>query len=179
MNGLLVQAGGAGGGGTAPAIPGLEQGNPAVSNRPVQAPANPAAPGAPGTLIMGTPEQIRNQIRDVVREAARDGTMPVINLPSDFIRNAVPTGAVDIASGFFFMIAFIVVGLPLARAFGRRMDARSQALTSGNTGLRPAIDQLQQSVDAMSIEMERITEAQRFQAKLLTDRPKEQVRLER
>ncbi len=179
MNGYSAQAGAAT---TAPPIPGLDQGNPAVSNRPAPpggAVVGPGQPGGPPGVIAGTPEQIRDQIREQIQNMAREGTMPVINIPPDFVQNAVPRGAVDITYAFFTMIAFIIVGLPLARAFARRMDARSQALASGAADLRPSIEQLQQSVDAMSLEMERITEAQRFQSKLLAGREKEAVRLER
>ena len=105
--------------------------------------------------------------------------MPVINVPSDFVRNAVPQGAVDISVAFFSMFAFIIVGLPLARAFARRMDRRSEALASGAGSVGPQIEQLQQSVDAMAIELERITEAQRFQSKLMAGKTEEPAKLAR
>lgn len=149
---------------TAP-IPGLEQGTPSVPNRPVQ----PGAAGAATTQGAQplTPQQAREQLRNQIRDGIRNGGDPQIIIPPNIMQDAVPKGAVDISLAFFFMIAVVVVGLPLARAFARRMDAKSQALASGASTLGPQIAQLQQSVDTMAIELERISEAQRFQSKLM------------
>ena len=161
-----------------PAIPGMEQGNPSAG-RPVA----PSQPGAGGPLP-GTPqtaEQIRTQIQDQIRTGVRNGGTPQIVIPSDFVRNAVPQGAVDISIAFFVTIASIVVLLPFSRAMARLVDRRTQTLGSGAQNIAPQIAQLQESVDAMAVELERITEAQRFQSKLLAGREKEPepARLER
>lgn len=58
-------------------------------------------------------------------EAARAQGRQVVIQPS--AQDMIPPQAVDISLAFFTMIAFIVVGLPLARAFARRMDRRGQA----------------------------------------------------
>jgi hypothetical protein len=164
---------------TAPPIPGLEQGNPAVTNR--QAPA----PGTPQTTPPAQPQtsqEIRDEIRNQIRTSIQNGGGPVINVPPDFnARNAVPQGAVDISVAFFVSMAAIFILGPLARALARRMDVENQRKVAGGSELAPQIEQLQQSVDAMSIELERITEAQRFQSKLLVGREKEPevVRLQR
>ena len=86
--------------------------------------------------------------------------------PSDMI----PPQAVDISLAFFFTVAFCVVGFPLARAFARRIDRKTEFRTVGGPDLTPHIRQLQDSVDAMAIELERISEGQRFTAKLLAER---------
>ena len=169
-----VQAGG-GTAATAPPIPGLEQGNPSVTNRPAQAPG--ATAGTPQASPPGqpqTPQEIRDLIREQIRQSIRDGGTPVINVPDRIdVRNAVPQGAVDISIAFFVMMAVIFVGTQLARALARRMDAENQRKISGGNEIAPQIEQLQQSVDAMSIELERITEAQRFQSQLLAGKAKE------
>jgi outer membrane murein-binding lipoprotein Lpp len=146
-------------------IPGLEQGTPSVPNRPAQ----PGAAGAATTQGAQplTPQQAREQLRNQIRDGIRNGGEPQIIIPPNIMQDAVPKGAVDISVAFFAMIAVIVVGLPLARAFARRMDARSHALANGSSTLGPQIAQLQQSVDTMAIELERISEAQRFQSKLM------------
>lgn len=177
MSGYLAQGNAAAAPPAPPAIPGLEQGTPSASNRPATAPTT--TQGAPGSgALVGTPQEIRDQITAEIRQALRDGGNPQIVIPDNFVRDVVPQGAVDISIAMFVSLAFIVVGLPIARAFGRRMDARSQGLATGGANLGPQIAQLQDSVDAMAIEMERITEAQRFQSKLLSER-KETARLER
>jgi hypothetical protein len=71
--------------------------------------------------------------------------------------------------GFFAMVATIAVGAPLARAFARRMDR------DGKSGkLAPEVssrlERIEQAVDAIAIEVERISEGQRFTTKLLTER---------
>jgi hypothetical protein len=81
------------------------------------------------------------------------------------MENMIPPQAVDLAYGFFIMCAVMVIGWPLARAFGRRIERRTDT-----TALDPAfagqLQRIEQAVDAMSIEIERISESQRFMAKL-------------
>ena len=162
----------------APPIPGLDQGNPAQSNRP----APPADPGQ-APAVVGQPlttQQIRDQIRNDIRNSVRNGGTPVINIPQDFnLKNAVPQGAVDISVAMFTMMAVIIVGLPLARALGRRLDSQNQHRLSGASNIGPQLEQLQQSVDAMAIELERITESQRFQSKLMAGKVEEPAKLVR
>ena len=73
--------------------------------------------------------------------------------------------AEHIAYGFFTMCAVIVVGWPLARAFGRRVEKRGTVAP-----LHPAaaeqLQRIEQGMEAMAIEIERISESQRFLAKL-------------
>ncbi|HLA91042.1 MAG TPA: hypothetical protein VJL28_11495 [Gemmatimonadaceae bacterium] len=82
----------------------------------------------------------------------------------------IPTGAVDISVAFFTTFAICIIGYPLARAFARRIDRRTEALRIGGSDVTPQLRQLQDSVDAMAIEIERISEAQRFSSKLLAER---------
>jgi len=72
---------------------------------------------------------------------------------------------VDISIAFFIMCAVIVIGWPLARAFGKRLEHRGDvpAVTSGSS---EQLHRIEQAVEAMAIEVERISESQRFQAKL-------------
>jgi len=84
--------------------------------------------------------------------------------------NLIPPQVEDISIAFFVTIAVCVVGLPLARAFGRRIDRKTEFKSVAAPDLTPHIRQLQDSVDAMAIELERISEGQRFTAKLLADR---------
>jgi hypothetical protein len=77
----------------------------------------------------------------------------------------IPPQAVDIAIGFFVMCAVMVVGWPLARAFGRRLE-RGGSNVEVPAGMQEQLQRIEQAVDAMSIEIERISESQRFLAKL-------------
>jgi hypothetical protein len=93
-------------------------------------------------------------------------TQPSTN-PDDF---SMPQGAVDVSIVFFVTVAFCVVGFPLARAFARRIDRKTVVQAVAAPDLTPHIRQLQDSVDAMALELERISEGQRFTAKLLSER---------
>src|SRR6476660_7527697 len=61
-----------------------------------------------------------------------------------------------------------VIGIPLARGYTRRMDAESK-----NPRVPPEVmsrlERIEQAVDAVAIEVERISEGQRFTTKLLSE----------
>ncbi len=80
----------------------------------------------------------------------------------------IPSQLVDIALAFMLMLAVIIVGLPLARAFGRRIERRAD-VPAVSPGLADQLQRIEQAVEAMSIEVERISESQRFMAKLQSD----------
>jgi len=100
-----------------------------------------------------------------------DGAVEQTGVPGG-TDDEIPQSVQNVIDGFFFTIAFIAVGLPLARAFGRRMDR------SGPKGrtvelspeLGERMDRLEHAVDSIAVEVERISEGQRFTTKLLTDR---------
>ena len=58
-----------------------------------------------------------------------------------------------------------------SRALGRWIDRRGSP-TPVSAELAAQMTRIEQAVDTMSVEVERISEAQRFQAKLLSDREK-------
>ena len=122
-----------------------------------QAAAAQAADGAPPAPA--APGQIRIQ---------RPDGQTVISVPPFAHNNEMPQQAVDISIAFFITVAAIIIGLPLARAFARRMDRR------GGTPQIPAevsaqLTQLNHAVDAIALEVERISEGQRFATKLLAE----------
>ena len=58
--------------------------------------------------------------------------------------------------------------------FGARRAARSAAeaaLSQGGMGIERTLNSLVQSVDAIALEVERLSEAQRFTARLMSERP--------
>lgn len=66
------------------------------------------------------------------------------------------------------MILGIVLGIPLVRSYTRRMDLKPrEALPSGELITR--LDRIEQSIEAMATEVERIAEGQRFTTKLLSE----------
>lgn len=82
-------------------------------------------------------------------------------------REEIPPQAVDMALGFFFTVAVIIIGLPISRAFARRMDRK--AVPQVPTEVSAQLGQLSQAIDAIALEVERISEGQRFTTRLLSE----------
>ena len=70
--------------------------------------------------------------------------------------------------GGFATAIILAIGVPLARAFARQMDADSKGPRIPTEVLQ-RLERMEQSLDAVAIEIERITEGQRFTTKLLSE----------
>jgi hypothetical protein len=113
--------------------------------------------------------QLARDLAQQARDAARQG-IPTAAPPAFYPREpTVPKGAVDISVAVLTTVAICVIGAPIARALGRRIDRKSE-VTRVADSMAPQLRQLQESVDAMAIEIERISEGQRFTSKLLAER---------
>jgi hypothetical protein len=74
---------------------------------------------------------------------------------------------------FAFAFAALIVGakivLPVVRAWAKRLENRGNA-----ERLPPEVtsrlERMEQAIDSIAVEVERISEAQRFQTKLLSDK---------
>ena len=78
--------------------------------------------------------------------------------------------------GFFSTAIIISIGIPLVRGLVRRWDRKgTQPAVPTDTAAR--LERIEQAIDAMSIEVERIAEGQRFVTRLMTDRAPERVAL--
>lgn len=71
--------------------------------------------------------------------------------------------------GFFAMVTTIAVGVPLVKALARRMenDASQPKIPSE---VLARLERMEQAIDSVAIEVERISEGQRFTTKLLSER---------
>jgi hypothetical protein len=128
----------------------VQQGTAVQIEAPVIAPTPPTPPSEPRVFTIQGP----------------DGNTQ-ITIPPRAFDNTIPPQAVDISIAFFLMIAAIVIGLPLARAFARRMDRRSAAQVPPE--ISSQLTHLNQAVDAIALEVERISEGQRFTTRLLSE----------
>ncbi|MBM3908939.1 MAG: hypothetical protein FJ363_12800 [Gemmatimonadetes bacterium] len=128
---------------------------PQASGAPTAPVALPPVPDGGGRVIID-----RQGDRTVITSAA---------LPPDVMPLA--TMAQETALGLMGLIAAMVILGPIVRMIARRSDRRTEIKAAGEHSqiLQQQILQLQQSVDAMSLEVERISEAQRFQTKLLSE----------
>ena len=121
-----------------------------------------AAQGEPAVRIAGDDGVI------VIRDKAT-GEEVIIQRDAipPWIQDGPPAGVFMVPIALFASIAFVVVGLPIARAFARRMDGKHAATPA----VAPAAElrQLQTSIDTMAVEIERISENQRFLTRVLSD----------
>jgi hypothetical protein len=97
----------------------------------------------------------------------RDG-LQTITIPPNTFDNVIPQQVVDISIAFFMTMAIIIIGFPLARAFARRMDRRGGSAQISNE-VSSQLAHLNQAVDAIALEVERISEGQRFTTRLLSE----------
>ena len=77
---------------------------------------------------------------------------------------------------FFITVIVCVIAIPLVRAVVRRWDRTgAPAPLQADTAAR--LERIEQAIDAMSLEVERIAEGQRFVTRLMSDRAPERVAL--
>ena len=129
-------------------------------------PDAPATPEAPATLAPIPP----GGGRVIVDRDGNRTTITTASLPPDVLHLA--RMAQETAFGLIGLLAVIIIVGPFARMIARRMERRAEvnAVTDNGRVLHQQLEQLQQSVDAMSLEVERISESQRFQSKLLHEK---------
>ena len=108
----------------------------------------------------------RAQLRGLQEPRIARHQIPIQMQPPAFPNDVIPPQAVDISIAFFIMVAVILIGWPLARAMGRRLERRADAPALPDPAMSGQLQRIEQAVEAMSIEIERISESQRFLAKL-------------
>jgi hypothetical protein len=68
-------------------------------------------------------------------------------------------------------IVITILGLPLVRVIARRLDRpESTAAGPGLAKIEERLSRLEAGIDAIAVEVERISEGQRYTTKLLADR---------
>ncbi|MBA3467595.1 MAG: hypothetical protein H0T21_09305 [Gemmatimonadaceae bacterium] len=150
----------------------------------------------PAAAAAGTREELQNAVRDI-RQSVKDqvaaakaeaptaqgptppgppslpdgGRITVVGSP-DFPFGAggqISREASDFAIIFVAMVAAVLVLLPVTRAWARRIDPDRKGGAQIPADLSAQIAQLNQSVDAIALEVERISEGQRFTTRLLSE----------
>jgi hypothetical protein len=69
----------------------------------------------------------------------------------------------------FMCIAATIIGFPVARAFARRLE-REPLQPSVPLDVTARLERMEQALDSIAIEVERISEGQRFTTKLLSEK---------
>ena len=144
--------------------PQLAQGTPAPAPAPAVAPA--PAPVALPPISQGGGRLIVDRVGDRT-------VFTTTSVPPEMM--VLAQQAQETALGLMGLLLAIVILGPFARMWARRLGNRSDRNAVGSVGAnaqltQQQLQQLQQSVDAMSVEVERIGESQRFQNKLLYDK---------
>ena len=68
----------------------------------------------------------------------------------------------------FGMVAVVSIGVPIARGFARRLERGAPPNASPDVLAR--LERIEQAIDSIAVEVERISEGQRFTTKLLAER---------
>ena len=74
----------------------------------------------------------------------------------------------------FVMVGVTVIFYPVTRAWARRMDAEAQRSGVGPE-VHARLERIEQAVDAIALEVERISEGQRFTTRLLAERASDRL----
>lgn len=76
--------------------------------------------------------------------------------------------------GFFSTIVIVALGVPIVRSINRRKELEaSRQPADPEQGRR--LERIEQAVEAMAVEIERISEGQRFVTKLLAERERANI----
>lgn len=97
-----------------------------------------------------------------------DATIATAIQAPPFPVEQIPELVLPIVSVVMGTLAFMVVGWPLARAWARRMDRRNAAPAQA-PDMSPRFDRIEQAIEAMAIEVERISEGQRYTTKVMSE----------
>lgn len=141
-------------------------------------------PGMSDDAKQNLKEEIRAAI-DAAREAsAENGSGPrivfsdggphgggTISLPNG-TDGIIPPQVPQMMSILGITLVCCVVGLPIARAFGRWLDRRGNAQPV-NQEVTSRLAAIEQAVESVAVEVERISEGQRFTARVLSERTHE------
>jgi hypothetical protein len=69
----------------------------------------------------------------------------------------------------FVMLGVTAIGVPLAKAWARRLE-RGPQQPAMSADVTARLERMEQALDSIAIEVERISEGQRFTTKLLAER---------
>jgi hypothetical protein len=112
--------------------------------------------GNDGRILAGAPE-------------AGTAVAPV---PPPASSKQLPEGLVDMMVIIFSSVTLMSLGTPLVKAWARRFEKRQDATEQALVAQRLAA--IEQAIETVAVEVERISEGQRFTTKLLAERAPEE-----
>jgi hypothetical protein len=124
-------------------------------------------------------QMIRDQAQ-MIRDAGRfdrEAGRPIIVRPP--MSGPSPRQEKMMFAGFIMVVlAAVVIFHPLVRALARRLEGAGRKSDSLDASSAERLQRIEQALDAMAIEIERISEGQRFTTKLLSARAEVPAQLE-
>jgi hypothetical protein len=147
------------------------------ATQPPQAPAAPPAPAqAPSPSDVGGAEVPAPGTITVQREGQPPITLPIGTTTTTSSRgiegfNDIPPNVYSLAQGSIIGLTMVLIAFPVfgfLKALVNRRAANQQALPSRDTTDR--LQRIESAVEAMSEQVERISEGQRFVTKVLAER---------
>jgi hypothetical protein len=139
-------------------------------------PERPERPASPDVAPAPENQGMRVIIRDGIPGVPPVPVIAGVDVHPGRGEPMIPPQVVDLAYGFYAMLAVRVIGWPLARAWGRRLE-RGGASAALSPAMGEQLQRIEQAVEAMSLEVERISEAQRYLTKLQAGRATESAAL--
>lgn len=138
----------------------------------MQATGTPRPPSSPRP---GDPAQAPGSGPVIAPTAPQAPTEGVIVVPPPTPRpgsDDVPEGAMILGVTFFVVTGLVLVLFPIMRALGRRLDRAPAGKPDAalSRELAERLQRIEHAVDSISIEVERISEGQRFTTRLLSER---------
>ena len=117
----------------------------------------------------------RAQAQGIPAPGQPDAPMAPVGVPTIAVKGMpweadIPPRVKDVSIAFFVMLAVIIVGFPIMRAIGKRIERGAPAPMAVPAEMQAQMQHLMQSVDAIAIEVERISEGQRFATKMLAEK---------
>lgn len=96
-------------------------------------------------------------------------------LASALVVQDIPPEAIQISTAFFVTVAVIALGIPLIRALTRRWERGPMIPPPTSPEVTQRLERIEQAIDAVAIEVERLAESQRFVAKLMAEQAKKSL----
>lgn len=116
-------------------------------------------------------ERREHAIEDAAQAMAARAVTGAAQRPSVIVGDGrIPREAVEISIAFFIATAAAIILFPLMRSLGRVLERRAVPPQRLDASTESQLRRMEQAIDAVAIEVERVAEGQRFTAKLLADR---------
>jgi hypothetical protein len=128
-------------------------------------------------------QRIRDEAQRIREEAQREGRLRLPPRPRPPSREGttsmpwqheppppIPSEVVDIVGMLTFGTAAVLILRPLMRAFANRFERRGAPPPALSPEVTAHMERLEQAIEAVAIEIERISEGQRYTTKLLAER---------